>query len=689
MHRPPSELNPITNQGENQDRTQLTSGGIPAPGEFNVGDVVGGAYEVLALIGSGGMGHVYRVRHVMMQQEYALKALSAEQVNEQAWRRFQNEAQAIARMSHPNIVGIYNLGLHDGRLPYYVMDLVNGRTLMEVLHESGPLPLNETLAIFCEVAAGMGYAHRKGIVHRDIKPPNILLLNASATGTGRVKIVDFGIAKLSGIKDKANQGLTSVGEICGSPFYMSPEQCDGGRVDTRSDIYSFGCTLFEAITGEPPFKGRNAVETMLMHQTAKPPSLFRATGKKYPAALEQALATMLAKAPMDRYQNMERIIQDFNNIIDGKDAAISPYVSTSAQMPKAKPLTKAQRDEADERTEAQGSLWKKVAAGVIAAAVSAGLIVGVMSLYKMLAPTKAESHSSTHFTKLDAKPTESAPVKIAAVSTQGSYSHEQIVDGKRMLYFDFPDGANLGTLRTISKNQNIPARGHIEYPAGVKLELIPDESVAQNTDLYAHFRKGDIYRVMYGSLSGSNSMVKAISQIPGLKELQLRACDSIDDGCLHDLVKLTDLTELRLEMTSISGSGMAKLPYLKQLRSVYLCGASDGDNLCQALAQSERLDELVLDNSPLTIKGIKALSSLKNLKSLMINSTPLGDAELKELAKIPGLRIMYAQNCGITARQTPIIRTFPALKTLVVETSMMRRKDLLDIQRGLPKVSVQ
>ncbi|MBS1999033.1 MAG: serine/threonine protein kinase, partial [Cyanobacteria bacterium SZAS LIN-2] len=159
-----------------QDKTRLTIGGTPGAREFQAGDIVGGTYEVRDFIGAGGMGNVYRVRHTIMQTEYALKTLSTDKVTETAWRRFQNEAQAIARMNHPNIVGIYNLGLEQGRLPYYVMDLPKGQTLAELIETNGPLEPIRAIEIFLEVSAGLSYAHKKGIIHRDIKPANVVIL---------------------------------------------------------------------------------------------------------------------------------------------------------------------------------------------------------------------------------------------------------------------------------------------------------------------------------------------------------------------------------------------------------------------------------------------------------------------------------------------------------------------------------
>ncbi|MBS1998875.1 MAG: serine/threonine protein kinase, partial [Cyanobacteria bacterium SZAS LIN-2] len=300
-------------EDENFERTRLTREGMQGLSEGNAsdfapGDIIDGDYEVLSFIGAGGMGSVYRVRHRIMNTEYALKTLRADQVTEVAWRRFQNEAQAIARMNHPNVVAIYNLGLHNKTVPYYVMDLLSGSTLADILQTRHQLPVVEALPIFIEACAGIGYAHKKGIVHRDIKPGNIVVLEKPDATGAKIKIVDFGIAKLSHTKDLANQQLTGVGEICGSPFYMSPEQSQAGKVDARSDIYSLGCTLFETLTGSPPFKGRNVTETMIMHHSNQPPTLSEtAQEQAFPAALEEAVAVTLAKAPMDRYPNMEKL----------------------------------------------------------------------------------------------------------------------------------------------------------------------------------------------------------------------------------------------------------------------------------------------------------------------------------------------------------------------------------------------
>jgi serine/threonine protein kinase len=306
-------------------------------GEFKPGDIIGGAYEIIDLIGHGSMGNVYRARHQIMLEEYALKTLRAEKLTEVSWKRFQLEAQSIAKMNHPNIVTIYNFGLHAQTIPYYVMAQLQGKTIEEMIDERGPLPVEEVLPIFVEVCKGMGYAHQKSIIHRDIKPPNILILDKPQGGS-RVKIVDFGIAKITGDGAGDKQQLTNIGEVCGSPLYMSPEQCEGSSIDARSDIYSLGCTLYEALTGSPPFRGRNVVDTMLKHQSERPLSLKVATGgKEFHPMLERVVAAMLAKSPADRYQNMATAAQDLQAIIDG--VAAPPEVTSSARVATINPQT--------------------------------------------------------------------------------------------------------------------------------------------------------------------------------------------------------------------------------------------------------------------------------------------------------------------------------------------------------------
>ncbi len=303
---------------------------------FPLGTIIGGTYKIIKLLGIGGMGAVYLVEHTTLNKRYALKVLAPELVNEQNWLRFQAEAKTVASLNHATFVKVYDLGIHDGLAPFYSMDYLSGRTLEQILVDDGPLEFDHAIDVLLEVLDGLAYAHRNGVIHRDLKPGNIMI--DAVNKVESVKVLDFGISKLIGPDFTAQQNLTSAGEIFGSPFYMSPEQCTGGVVDARSDIYSIGCTLFELITGFVPFEGSSSIETILMHEEQEVPSLFEvAPDGKFPPSLDVVLAKALAKLPQDRYQSAKELAIDLTRIREGKDLlAYSPAMALNKKKNQAR-----------------------------------------------------------------------------------------------------------------------------------------------------------------------------------------------------------------------------------------------------------------------------------------------------------------------------------------------------------------
>jgi serine/threonine protein kinase len=249
----------------------------------------------------------------MLSSFYPTKKLSQE-----SWTRFQAEAKALARLNHPGIVGIYNMGVHDKHFPYYVMDLLSGETLDVLIDRHGPVQVSQSLDLFIQVCDALSSAHMQGIIHRDIKPSNLMLVRDQQNRINAIKVVDFGIARLSQ-QSATPQSQTATGIVFGTPYYMSPEQCQGLRADERSDIYSLGCALFETLTGRPPFRGDNALTTFILHQTEPPPSLAGvATKIRFPRSLELAVEKMLSKKASDRYQTMLQVQHDLERIREGK-----------------------------------------------------------------------------------------------------------------------------------------------------------------------------------------------------------------------------------------------------------------------------------------------------------------------------------------------------------------------------------
>jgi serine/threonine protein kinase len=304
--------------------TTRTERSTPATTTINLarGAIIGGAYRIISLIGRGGMGEVYLAEHITLGKRCALKLIPPDQVTEMGWRRFQQEARAIARLEHINLVKVSDLGIHEGCLPFYAMEYIEGETLSDMLARRGPMPLKSALEIFMQICDGVHDAHKAGVVHRDLKPANIIVSQA-ANGKLTVKVLDFGLAKINQ-QDREKQSLTSVGEIFGSPFYMSPEQCAGEKVDNRSDIYSLGCTLFECLTGRPPFDGILAAAIVFNHQESNPPTLASLLGPKaVPDSMDVVMAKLLRKNPVERYQTLTELRGDLERVARGE--TVQPF----------------------------------------------------------------------------------------------------------------------------------------------------------------------------------------------------------------------------------------------------------------------------------------------------------------------------------------------------------------------------
>lgn len=282
---------------------------VAVPAAFTLSD----RFNYICELGSGGMGAIYKAMHPVLKKPVAIKMLHAHTTSDQHVRRFQQEAKAIAILDHPNIVRVQDFGVTWQGQPYMVMDFVEGTSLAKILEEHGDLPLAKCIEVFVRVCSGMQHAHEKGILHRDLKPSNVMISGFEGDHL-QVKVVDFGIAKLIDEEELANK-LTQTGEVFGSPLFMSPEQVGGKKLDRRSDIYSLGCLMYEALTGKPPLAGSTALETIMKQATEMPPTLAESAPHKcFPKNLEDTIATCLAKDPDDRYQSMAEVAVDLKGL---------------------------------------------------------------------------------------------------------------------------------------------------------------------------------------------------------------------------------------------------------------------------------------------------------------------------------------------------------------------------------------
>ena len=268
-----------------------------------------GSYRLLEVLGEGGMGRVYLAEHIRLGRKVALKMLRSKySENPDAVRRFFTEARAVNRIAHENIVEVTDFNSEPDGTSYYIMEVLTGESLFELLQREPVLPLRRALAIACQVANALAAVHEAGIVHRDLKPDNIFLVRRGSR-TDLVKLLDFGIAKLIEPDTNISIQRTGVGTLMGTPAYMSPEQASGGPVDYRSDIYALGVILYELVTGVVPFQGANYAEILVQHLTRPPsrPSSRRGLPHAIPAELERLILHCLEKGPSARPQSMREV----------------------------------------------------------------------------------------------------------------------------------------------------------------------------------------------------------------------------------------------------------------------------------------------------------------------------------------------------------------------------------------------
>ena len=272
-----------------------------------LGYIIDGKYEIEEVIGRGGMGIVYRVKHLVLGREFAIKILhpylASDKKNK---RRFQREAQAASRLTHHNLATVFDWDLLEDGRPYLVMYYVKGVKLTEFIGTKDKLSLPTWLSIFMQISEALSHAHNRGVIHRDLKPGNIILSQTEEV-SHFIKIVDFGIAKLLHAATDSKD-LTQTGEVFGSPMYMSPEQCLGNTIDIRSDIYAMGCVMYEVLTGLPPFYCDSLYDTMKSHVTEKPKQIIPTElFSDIPKELEFLVLKCLAKNTDDRPQSMEAL----------------------------------------------------------------------------------------------------------------------------------------------------------------------------------------------------------------------------------------------------------------------------------------------------------------------------------------------------------------------------------------------
>jgi serine/threonine-protein kinase len=332
---------------------------------MSAGDVIAGRYELLELIGRGGMSSVWRSHDRLLDRTVAMKVLHEQFTSDEEYvERFRREARSVAQLSHPNIVTVIDRGEDAGR-QFIVFEYVEGENLKQLIERSGRLPVRDALVMALQMARALAFAHDRGLVHRDVKPQNVLL-----NDDGQAKMTDFGIARSVDV-----EGVTITGTVLGTSEYIAPEQARGERVDALTDVYSLGVVLYELLTGSVPFQGENFVAIALRHVNEPPPSVLERRPDA-PPRVAIAVERALAKNPDDRFQSMGELCSELETALAELDPA-----SEEATMISRRPVTATPRRREERRRRRRGGavLWP-IAAVLAVLAVAALAALGALAL---------------------------------------------------------------------------------------------------------------------------------------------------------------------------------------------------------------------------------------------------------------------------------------------------------------------
>jgi tRNA A-37 threonylcarbamoyl transferase component Bud32 len=587
-----------------------------------------GPFEVLSELGRGGMGIVYKAYHSKLHRVVALKVLSPALADDKEFlQRFEREAQSAAALNHPNIVTVYDVGAEAGE-HYIAMEYVDGPNLQQRLDAEGALEWTEALRIVRQALRGLDAAHRIGVVHRDIKPHNIIL-----NGAGLVKIADFGLAKRL---DDSVQTLTIPGLIVGSPAYMAPEQARGEELDARTDLFALGGVLYTLLSGHPPFAGKTRSE-LLRNILGENPTALRSIRADLPIPVARLVERALEKDPDNRFASAEEMGT-------AVDLTLAGMGETRRLIPEKAPA----------RTRATGRL-----------AVAVVIIVLCLGIVAMIARTRTAPPPET-----PAPPAPSATTPPGETTHTGSeiFRDMQLEDAARKALGLSPDEA-LDPARLATLTRLDASRGGI-------------------TDLRGLERAK---RLEHLNLSGNPlTNIEPLAQLPSLVVVDLHDIPGLDGNQLVHLRSLSNLlciqfdgrknvdaaleaisTMPMLELLSIHGgssgtaAGVRKLERLETLRGLSLMFfVNPLDEALDAIGRIRRLDYLNLTGSNVTDTGMPHLAGLEHLRFFALGDTKITDAALPVFARLSGLKILILQREAVTDAGLDALAESPTLDYL-------------------------
>lgn len=635
-------------------------------------------YQVLSIVGTGGMGTVFKGKQQPLDRLVAIKFLK--QQDKEHDEIFRQEARLASLLDHPNIIHVYDFGHAKNGQPFMIMDFVDGGDLDALLKRT-TLTIDESMHIFRQICQGMAHAHAKGIIHCDIKPSNILLSNLESSHP-TVYLADFGIAKAIatpvglnarkqafqmplGPSQQMTARTTPEHQEIGSPYYMSPEQALGNQLDARSDIYSLGCVMYEALSGMVPLAGNTPFETLRMHVEERPVSLKeRCPGRHIPECLENVVMKALVKEPSKRFQTMNELdaaLDNVSKILQQREHPRKVFSITSSSNTESRQKNANQKPEASRSSSRHRTTLRKLNAILIGVA-SLTLLGGLgafcfTELCPRVAPAKSQSDSNLDdLIKKVAVATDATKPRTRSNTHEASaYTKERPLGETDLLEIDTQKVM-------IKKGPQSELELSEEIAAGAK----PNGIVLAHTSLTDHALyclRGitELRSLSLSDASCSNEVLEPLKEMPNIKtlnldtghltdgftryvktlnrlqDLDLSAETQLSAKCLKHLP--TSLLTLSLKWDSgVSREGFAELVRYKKLKTLSLSSTRLADGDLRFLRELKDLEHLDICNTIITDDGVAELMALPKLNDLDISKTKISRDGLLKLAKATNLK---------------------------------------------------
>lgn len=688
---------PANQKSDLADKTVFLSGGAREEFSYAPGDTVGDSYILLDVLARGGMGVLFRARHIQLDKVFALKLLPPTQITTTNWKRFEIEGRALAKLEHPNVVQIFNMGVDRKGCPFYVMELLQGKAMSDYLDDDELLSLPQFLRSFSDVCAALELAHGKGIVHRDIKPSN-LILESGDGAIKRTKVVDFGIALLVG-QGSTNQGLTRAGEVFGSPAYMSPEQTTGTTVTFASDIYSLGCTMYSALMGSPPFRGATAVDTMIMHQNASMPLVVREDFTADQLELvNDLIAGCTEKRPQNRFESVAAVREAVNEIagLTGSQTDISQRSKSSkSRSPNSSPadISFSETYEESENDKPRILLFTG-----LAMAISLIVVAAIFALQFL--PSEKSSKSALTTRIVEERPTialmdsiseksiptleESSSVPQEFVDSKKPISEVLRENGKAIRIFHFPKSTRIGDLGGNS-TFGASAKGDIKLDNLVPMHFSAAGCLATFPQIYNRFDNEALFELSVKNTE-TPPAVSTLARWKNLYALGFYDCD-LSPTFVKDLGKL-HLTSLRFQHSKFDPGALAAGGVLKGLNVLKVVNCEDVSKLIDALPEGKKLQILHLRSVDLKGDDIRSLAKLTALRELDLRSASISDEAFADLSRLPRIGHLAISLARYNPRLVTTLCASKSIDSLVMSNEKLTEADRQTLSRRFRHLTI-